>query len=108
MAQQEFGKKVERYEDSVYNYKGEGDIMVTITLAEYRELVETKAKGDMRWSEEFHKRLDAEGKAKELQESLDKANAAVTSLTSKLVAGREPSEPQFFDMKEAEHADAED
>lgn len=100
MAQQEFGKKVERYEDSVYNYKGEGDIMVTITLAEYRELVETKAKGDARWSSELHKRMEAEDRTKELQKLLDEANAAVTALTAKLVAGREPSEPQFFDMKE--------
>ena len=108
MAQQEFGKKVENYGENIRNYQAEGEIMVTITLAEYRELVEAKAKGDARWSEEYDGRLKAQSEMQKLKQELDEANKAITALTSKLVAGRELSEPQFFDMKEAEHADAED
>lgn len=44
MAVMEFSKKVENYNEDLNNYVAERELTVTITLAEYRDLVAFKAK----------------------------------------------------------------
>lgn len=45
--EQVYGKKVESYHDSTDNYIAENEITVTITLSEYRKLVQEVATKNM-------------------------------------------------------------
>lgn len=43
MAQETFEKNISGWSNTIYDFRGENEIMVTITLNEYRELVKISA-----------------------------------------------------------------
>jgi len=62
--------KMEHYSFDPLNYKAEDELMVTITLGEYRELVKDSAKRDALLSEAYKRRNAAEKEAAQLRERL--------------------------------------
>lgn len=46
MAEVTYAKEVKNYDDNPKNYVAQDELLVTITLAEYRELVEFKGKNE--------------------------------------------------------------
>lgn len=46
MAEMTYAKEVKSYDDNPKNYVAQDELLVTITLAEYRELVEFKGKNE--------------------------------------------------------------
>lgn len=61
----EIEKKVSDYSDNTNNYKIDGELTVTITLAEYRELVSKVAISDDEISKQRKHVWELEGKLKE-------------------------------------------
>lgn len=63
-----YGKEVLGYSDNRLNFKGEDELMVTITLEEYRNLIEAKAKSER---DEMQRKLcNEQARAKELEAQL--------------------------------------
>ena len=60
--------KMEHYSFDPLNYKVEDELMVTITLCEYRELVKGSARYDALLSESYKRRNAAEDVAAQLRE----------------------------------------
>ena len=60
--------KMEHYSFDPLNYKAEDELMVTITLGEYRELVKESARYDALLSESYKRRNAAEKEAAQLRE----------------------------------------
>lgn len=83
MAEQTFEKKTLWNEK--HNFVGEGEITVTITLAEYRELVKEVAKKDKDIDEAKMKRYEAEKKAEAI-------NAKLNAFLDKLASEKEEDE----------------
>ena len=78
MAEQIFKKETE-WGINKNDFAGESEIMVRITLHEYRELVEKNAKTDQRIKEAEEEMYKARNEARESKAKLDK----VLALTSK-------------------------
>ena len=71
--------------DTMFDYVNadQHELTVTITLAEYRDLIETKCKHEnqaekLKWYEEYDRRIKAEARVKELE-------AEVNTLKSMMV-----------------------
>lgn len=60
--------KMEHYSFDPLNFKAEDELMVTITLCEYRELVKVSAQHDALLSESYKRRNAAEKEAAQLRE----------------------------------------
>lgn len=74
-----------RYNVELNDYVSEGELTVTITLSEYRELIKTSVENTQRkehesWLEQYSRANDAEKRVKELE-------AEVSNLYKKLAAG---------------------
>lgn len=65
-----FNEKMEHYSFDPRDFKVEDELMVTITLGEYRELVKNSAKRDALISEAYGRRNAAENEAAQLRERL--------------------------------------
>lgn len=65
-----FNEKMEHYNFDPLNYKAEDELMVTITLCEYRELVKESARYDALLSKSYKRRNAAEDVAAQLRERL--------------------------------------
>ena len=64
-----------RWDIDKNDYVAEGEITVTITLGEYRDLVINKIRSDMHkehenWVKEYNRANEAENRVKELEEEL--------------------------------------
>lgn len=68
-----FTKGVERYNDSIDNYQIPNELMVTITLNEYRRLLTAEA--NARAKEAEANKYDRESKIRELEQKLKEAEA---------------------------------
>lgn len=85
-----YGKEVLSYSDNRLNFKGEEELMVTITLEEYRNLIEAKAKSERDemqrklWSEQARiKELESQLKyARESKEQETQVNMQTTEVLS--------------------------
>lgn len=62
--------KMEHYSFEPLNFKAEGELMVTITLDEYRGLVRESARYDMILSKYYDQIKDAEKEAAQLRERI--------------------------------------
>ena len=62
--------KMEHYSFEPLNFKAEGELMVTITLSEYRELVKGSARYDALLSESYKRRNAAEKEVTQLRERI--------------------------------------
>lgn len=62
--------KMEHYSFEPLNFKAEGELMVTITLSEYRDLVKGSARCDALLSESYKRRDAAEKEAAQLRERI--------------------------------------
>ena len=60
--------KMEHYSFEPMNFKAEGELMVTITLSEYRDLVKGSARYNALISESYMRRDAAEKEAEQLRE----------------------------------------
>lgn len=74
-----------RYNVELNDYVAEGELTVTITLSEYRELIKTSVENKQRkehesWLEQYSRANAAEERVKELE-------AEVSNLYKKLAAG---------------------
>ena len=74
-----------RYSVDLNDYVSEGELTVTITLGEYRDLIKTSVENDQRkehesWLEQYSRANKAEERVKELE-------AEVSSLYKKLADG---------------------
>ena len=66
-------EKLSSYPSSqINNFVVSQELTVTITLREYRELVENKASADKRIHEEYTKRIETERENKELRKRIEK------------------------------------
>lgn len=65
-----FNEKMEHYNFDPRDFKVEDELLVTITLGEYRELVKDSAKRDTLLSESYKRRNAAEKEAAQLRERL--------------------------------------
>lgn len=74
MSKVEYSKEVTNYKDSIYNYAAQDEFLVTITLAEYRELVEFKGKYE---AEMRALKLEKYNLETELKRITDKAGALI-------------------------------
>lgn len=73
-----FNKEVERYTDNIDNYQIPNEIMVTITLNEYRRLLTAAA--DARAKEAEENKYKREEKIRELEEKLKSAEEKIEML----------------------------
>lgn len=73
-----FTKEVERYNDSIDNYQIPNELMVTITLNEYRRLLTAEA--DARAKEAQAEKYTREAKIRELEEKLKSAEEKIEML----------------------------
>ena len=73
-----FTKTVERYGDNADNYHIPNEIMVTITLNEYRQLLTADA--NARAKEAEAKKYDRESKIRELEQKLKEAEGKIELL----------------------------
>jgi len=85
-----------RYDVNPKDYVAEGEITVTITLSEYRDLIEKSIENKMRkehesWLEQYQRASDAEKRVAELE-------TEVSNLYKRLA---EKSDTNQDDMKEA-------
>ena len=79
-----------RYNVNLDDYVAEGELTVTITLGEYRDLIKTSVENKQRkehesWLEQYQRANDAEKRVKELEEE-------VSNLYKRLVAENTDSE----------------
>lgn len=66
-------EKLNSYPSSqINNFVVSQELTVTITLREYRELIENKASADKRIHEEYTKRIETERENKELRKRIEK------------------------------------
>ena len=79
MAEQTFKKETE-WGTNKNDFAGESEIMVRITLHEYRELVEKNAKTDQRIKEAEEEMYKARNEAREAKEKLEKLISMTSSL----------------------------
>ena len=71
-------KKIENYDyDESRNFKAEGELLVTITLYEYRQLLQAEAKAEAR---EYSARWKAGIKIDELKKEIASLKAEIESL----------------------------
>ena len=66
-----------RYNVNLDDYVAEGELTVTITLSEYRDLIEKSVENKQRkehesWLEQYQRANDAEKRVKELEEEVSK------------------------------------
>lgn len=73
-----FTKEVERYNDSVDNYQIPNELMVTITLNEYRRLLTAEA--NARAKEAEANKYDRESKIRELEQKLKESESKIEIL----------------------------
>lgn len=73
-----FDKRVDRYEDCVDNYVIPHELTVTITINEYRNLLQSKAKAEA--DEARREKWEKETRIKELEEEIKKLKAAIEAL----------------------------
>lgn len=64
-----------RYNVNLNDYVAEGELTVTITLGEYRDLIKTSVENKQRkehesWLEQYQRANDAEKRVKELEEEV--------------------------------------
>ena len=64
-----------RYNVDLNDYVAEGELTVTITLSEYRDLIKTSVENEQRkehesWLEQYQRANDAEKRVKELEEEV--------------------------------------
>ncbi len=82
MAEQTFKKNTE-YCDEKNNYIGDGEITVTITLSEYRELVSVKAMNDKLIDEANKDRYSRESENQRLKKENDELKAELYEIQKK-------------------------
>lgn len=82
MAEQVF-KKVTEYSDEKNNYIGEGEITVTITLSEYRELVSIKAVNDKLVNDANKDKYSRESENQRLKKENDELKSELYELQKK-------------------------
>lgn len=70
-------KKMDDYSSTLRDFKAEGELLVTITLNEYRSLVEEKATGRNYSSENYSLKIKMENLEKEISDR-DKRIVALT------------------------------
>ena len=82
MAEQVF-KKVTEYSDEKNNYFGGGEITVTITLSEYRELVSIKAVNDKLVNDANKDKYSRESENQRLKKENDELKSELYELQKK-------------------------
>ena len=92
MADQVFKKETD-YNVNENNFAGESEIMVTITLNEYRELVSHKATRDKDVNEAVSKANEAKIKARDLESENTKLKTEIYELKKKLEAQNAEANP---------------
>lgn len=80
MAEQIFKKETE-WGINKNDFAGESEIMVRITLHEYRELVEKNAKTDQRIKEAEEETYKARNEAREAKEKLERVLSMTSSIS---------------------------
>ena len=71
-------KDFERYGSNRNDYANGQELMVEITLAEYRELIATKAKADNEQHKLVMEKIELEKQVKELKEQIVALKATIT------------------------------
>lgn len=75
--------KAERYSFQPENYEGARELMVTITLCEYRDLIEQGVRYNCRYNEEVQKRQRAEDELAKVKAECEKLKRELDSKTEK-------------------------
>lgn len=90
-----------RYNVELDDYVAEGELTVTITLSEYRQLIKTSVENQHRkehenWLEQYSRANEAEAKVKELETEVKELETEVCELYKKLA----DAEPQKSEVEE--------
>lgn len=87
-----FSKEVEKYNDSIDNYQIPNELMVTITLNEYRRLLTAEA--NARAKEAEANKYDRESKIRELEQKLKEAESKIELLLCEKCGKKEEVEAE--------------
>jgi hypothetical protein len=76
-------KKLDGYSSKVEDFVAPGELTVTITLSEYRQLVATAAEKNYEVNRAITARLEAEEKVKRLEQEIKSLREIITSTSNK-------------------------
>lgn len=85
-------KKNESYSTNLHDFVADGEITVTITLSEYRDLVSFKANGNAKLSEMQSRMFKSEQNAEKLEEKVKALESAILEKTLKNKMAEKESE----------------
>ena len=87
-------KKTERYEFEKENFLASGELTVTITLGEYRQLLKDVATADARIREADKDRWDRNTENDKLKEEVNALKSELYDLKTKMVAEKDEEAPE--------------